>query len=142
MVLIIRVSVKICDQYRLLFFLLSFLNLYFLSLSSFPHSLLPSILPFHFSPPFFFFFRVLAWELLWQKSVFLGFIFLWDKNIVFDAILSVPKDLQFLTTHVCFKLLFLWLASFSFYYILYWGFSNYFVPTIHSCYFWFTWILL
>ena len=54
MVLIIRVSVKICDQYRLLFFLLSFLNLYFLSLSSFPHSLLPSILPFHFSPPFFF----------------------------------------------------------------------------------------
>lgn len=74
MVLIIRVSVKICDQYRLLFFLLSFLYLYFLSLSSFPHSLLPSILPFRFSP-FFFFFRVLAWELLWQKSVFLGFIF-------------------------------------------------------------------
>ena len=64
------------------------------------------------------------------------------KNIVFEAIFSVPKDLQFLTTHVCFKLLFLWLASFSFYYILYWGFSNYFVPTIHSFYFWFTWILL
>ena len=109
-------------------------------LPSLTHSFLPSFL--FTSVPFFFFFRVLAWELFWQKSVFLGFIFFWDKNIVFEAIFSVPKDLQFLTTHVCFKLLSLWLASFSFYYILYWGFSNYFVPTIHSFYFWFTWILL
>ena len=51
------------------------LYLYSLSLPSFSHSPLPSILLFHFRLIFFFFPWVLASELCWQKSVFWGFIF-------------------------------------------------------------------